>query len=107
MAVEEIAGDVFCNDCLVRFQRIEVSVAKQGCDLEADVDELPEMQVVGRVALIVAEGTGELIAGPVGDFAAQARWYPRKGRASPLCLLGTRPSSSNSQPRVTEAGRIA
>ena len=53
MAVEEVAGDAFGDDCFVGFQGVEVAVAHLGGDLEADVEKLADVGIVAGVALVV------------------------------------------------------
>ena len=68
MAVVDVFADVFADDFGVGLEGVEVGVAELGGDFEADVEELAEVLVVGRVALVVAEGAGVLLAGPAVDF---------------------------------------
>ena len=56
MSLQKIRGDVFGDDGFVGFQGIGVARAHFGGDFEGDVEELAEVEVVGGVALIVAEG---------------------------------------------------
>ncbi len=49
-------------------QAIDVAPTELGGDLEPDVEQLAQVGVVGRVALIVAQGAGELGWCPPGDL---------------------------------------
>ena len=67
MPIEEVRCHVLRNHFLVRFESIQIAVAHLGRDLEADVQQLPEARVVGRVALVMTQSGGELRARPALD----------------------------------------
>ena len=67
VALEEVCGDVFCDHHLVGFEGFKIARTHLRRYLEADVQELAEAGIVGGVGLIVAQGSGELSAGPGVD----------------------------------------
>ena len=71
VAVEEVLGDAAGNDGAVFVEGLDVGFAHHRGDLEADVEELTDVRIVERIALIVAERAGEFFARPfVHGFGA-------------------------------------
>ncbi len=64
VAVEEVFGDAAGDGFAVVFECLKIGLAELCCDFETYVEKLADVGIVGGVALIVAERTGELIAGP-------------------------------------------
>ena len=64
----DVLADVLSDHFGVGLESVEISVSELGGHLEADVKELTEVLVVGRVGLIVAKGTGVLLTAPAIDL---------------------------------------
>ncbi len=64
VAFEEVLGDTTGDGFAVVVQGFDVGVAELCGDLESDVQELADVWIVGRIRLVVAECSGELLAGP-------------------------------------------
>ncbi len=67
MPIKEVRRHISGDALFVGLECLQVAVAHLRGDLEADVQELAEAGVVGRVALIVAQRGDELLAGPAVD----------------------------------------
>ena len=80
---KSVLADVFSYDFGVGLEGVKVCVPELGCHLEANVEKLAEMLVVGRVFLVVTEGAGILLAGPSIDLF----------RARKLCIINVDDSS--------------
>jgi hypothetical protein len=59
--LDKIFHHVFGDDALMLFQRVQVTVAFLGRDLEADVQQLAEARIKRRIFLVVPKRIGELL----------------------------------------------
>lgn len=64
MAIEEVLGDAAGDDGAVVVESFDVGFTHHRGDLETDVEELADVRIVERIALIVTKRASELIAGP-------------------------------------------
>ena len=68
MAVEEVSSDALGDNGVVGFKGVEVAVSHLGGYLETDVEELADVGIITRVALVVSQSRNVLLAGPAVDF---------------------------------------
>ena len=64
----DVFSDIPPDDIGIGPECVEIGVTKLGGHLETHVKKLTEVLVVGWIALIMAQGTGVLLAGPSVDL---------------------------------------
>ena len=65
--LEQVFRDIFGDDGLVLLERVEIAVALFRGDFEADVQQLAEARIEGRVFLVVPQRVDELLGTPAVD----------------------------------------
>ena len=64
--LKQVLSDVLSNDGFTGMQKVKITAAHFGGNLESDVEQLPHAAVIGGVFLIVANNGDELLGRPLG-----------------------------------------